>query len=163
MIAQHFAVNYPEMVGRLVLAVTSARANSYIRDLIPAWMDMAKRDDFQELMTDNMMKMYSEEYIRKNKWTLRIVGKVGKPKSYERFLIMAEACMNHDCYDMLDRIQVPTLVIGGEKDMVVGPQSALEIADRIPGAMLKTYPQYGHALYEEAKDLNNVVLEFLKK
>ncbi len=162
MIAQHFTINYPEIVGKLVLAVTSARSNSYIKEIIPAWIDMAKRDAFCDLMADNMVKTYTEEYVHKNKWALGMVGKFGRPKSYERFLVMAEACLSHDCYNLLHTIQAPTLVIGGEKDIVVGADASREIAGRIPGAQLKMYSDYGHALYEEAKDFNAVVLEFLR-
>lgn len=163
MIAQHFAINYPEAVDKLVLAVTSARPNAYIEKVLPPWIDMAKRDAFHELMVDIMVKMYTQEYVRKNKWVLNVVGKFGKPKSYERFIIMAEACINHDCYDLLHTIQASTLVIGGEKDIIVGPESSGEIASQIPGAKLKMYPDYGHALYEEAKDFNDVVFKFLRE
>lgn len=163
MIAQHFAINYPEAVGKLILAVTSARPNAYIEKVLPPWIDMAKRHAFHELMVDNMLKMYRDEYIRKNKWMLKVAGKFGRPKSYERFIIMAEACINHDCYDLLHTIQASTLVIGGEKDIIVGPESSGEIASQIPGAKLKMYPEYGHALYEEAKDFNDVVMEFLRE
>lgn len=161
MIAQQFAINYPEAVGKLVLAVTSARPNDYIEKVLPPWIDMAKRGAFHELMVDNIIKMYTQEYIRKNKWMLNVAGKFGKPKSYERFIIMAEACTNHDCYDLLHTIQAPTLVIGGEKDIIVGSESSGEIAGQISGAKLKMYPEYGHALYEEAKDFNDVVFKFL--
>ena len=147
MIAQHFAINYPEAVDKLVLAVTSARPNTYIEKVLPPWIDMAKRDAFHELMVDNMLKMYTDEYIRKNKWVLKVAGKFGKPKTY----------------DMLHTIQTPTLVMGGEKDIIVGPESSREIASQIPGAKLKMYPEYGHALYEEAKDFNDVVMEFLRE
>ncbi len=163
MIAQHFAVNNPEAVGKLILAVTSAGANPYIENVIPAWIELAKQGAFHELMVDNTVKMYTEEYVCKNKWILNLVGKFGKPKSYDRFITMAGACLSHNCRDLLHTIQAPTLVIGGDKDIVVGPNSAKEIADLIPNAMLKTYPEYGHALYEEAKDFNKVVLEFLKE
>ena len=163
MIAQHFAINYPEAVDKLVLAVTSARPNTYIEKVLPPWIDMAKRDAFHELMVDNMLKMYTDEYIRKNKWMLKVAGKFGKPKTYDRFLIMAGACINHDCFDMLHTIQTPTLVMGGEKDIIVGPESSREIASQIPGAKLKMYPDYGHALYEEAKDFNDVVFKFLRE
>ena len=38
-----------------------------------------------------------------------------------------------------------------------------EIAERISGAQLHMYPQWGHGLYEEAKDFNALVLSFLKE
>ena len=53
--------------------------------------------------------------------------------------------------------------MGGEKDLALGPEASLEIANQIPGAQLKMYPQWGHGLYEEAKDFNGTVLDFLRR
>lgn len=55
----------------------------------------------------------------------------------------------------------PTLVIGGGKDLALGGDASREIAGAIPDARLLMYPQWGHGLYEEAKDFNDVVLHFL--
>ena len=92
-----------------------------------------------------------------------ITGKLTKPKSYDRFLIQAEACRSHDAYDRLPQIPVPTLVIGGEQDHALGGEASRELACRLPGAQLKMYPQWGHGLYEEAKDFLPVIAEFLGK
>ena len=92
-----------------------------------------------------------------------ILGKLTKPKSYDRFLIQAQACLTHDAFESLTGIHSPTLVIGGKKDIALGPEASLEIANQIPGAQLKMYPQWGHGLYEEAKDFNKIVLSFLHR
>ena len=91
------------------------------------------------------------------------MGVLAKPKSYDRFFIQAQACLTHDAQAQLPRITAPTLVIGGEKDLALGAQASRILAAAIPGAALKMYPQWGHALYEEAKDFNQVVLDFLLK
>lgn len=163
MIAQHLAIDYPERVDKLVLAVTASQVNDDISSAISTWADLAKRDAFREFMVDNIRKMYTEEYLQKNKWVLWTAGVYGKPKSYDRFLIMAEACVKHDCFHDLKKITAPTLVIGGEKDLVVGPRASRDIAEQVEGCRLKMYSQYGHALYEEAKDFNEVVLGFLRE
>ena len=162
MIAQHLAIDYPEKVGKLVLTVTSARANLLLRESVEEWVALAKADDAAGFMDSNLKRIYSEEYYRKNKWMAPVVGNLTKPKSYERFFIQAEACLTHDAYGQLHRIQVPTLVIGGEKDMALGGDASREIAASIPGAILRMYEQWGHGLYEEAKDFNQTVLDFLK-
>lgn len=90
------------------------------------------------------------------------LGLLTKPKSYDRFLIQARACLSHDARDRLREIKAPTLVIGGEQDLALGPEASRELAAAIPGAALKMYPQWGHSLYEEAPDFNETVLEFLK-
>lgn len=162
MIAQHFAADHPDRVGKLVLVVTSPRTNPLQTESLRLWMEQARKDDHYALMDSNLQRIYSEEYYRKNKWMIPLVAKLTKPKSYGRFLTMAEACLTHDSYDCLSQITARTLVIGGEKDHTLGGEPSREIAARIPGAQLKMYAQWGHGLYEEAKDFNRSVLEFLK-
>ena len=163
MIAQHLAADYPEMVEKLVLVVTASKKNQYTQGCISGWIEMAKRGDYQKLMLDNLKKMYTKEYIEKNRWLLNVAGKIGKPASYERFITMAYACLCHDAYEKLDKIQAKTLVIGGVKDRTLGGKASLELAEKIPNAELKMYEEYGHALYDEAKDFKKIVLEFLQK
>ena len=163
MIAQQFAADYPETIGKLVLAVTASRANEHLGRMIPRWIGMAEQGAYRELMTDTVRSMYSDEYLRKNRWMLPIIGRFGKPASYARFIAMAQACIRHDCHERLHLIKADTLVIGGEKDQVVGGQASHELAEGIPGSRLIMYPQYGHAVYEEAKDFNQTVLDFLTR
>lgn len=163
MIAQHLAADYPEIVEKLVLAVSSSRKNQYTQSAVSGWIEMAKRGDYRKLMVDSLKKMYTKEYIEKNRWMMSIAGKIGKPKSFERFITMGYACLYHDAYEKLEKIQAPTFVIGGALDRTLGGKASAELAERIPNAELKIYPQYGHALYDEAKDFNQVVLEFLQK
>ena len=56
-----------------------------------------------------------------------------------------------------------TLVVGGAKDLALGVEASGEIAEEIPNARLYIYDQWGHGLYEEAKDFNRLVLDFLKE
>lgn len=163
MIAQHFAADYPDLVESLVLVVTCARENPVLLESLEEWVSCAHRGDHTALMDSNVKRIYSDAYYRKNKWLVPLMGKLTKPKSYDRFLVMAEACRSHDAYGRLPRIAAPTLVIGGEQDNSLGGEASREIASRIPGANLKMYPQWGHGLYEEAKDFLPTVVEFLGK
>jgi pimeloyl-ACP methyl ester carboxylesterase len=43
----------------------------------------------------------------------------------------------------------------------LGGDASREIAEKIPNAQLLMYEQWGHGLYEEAKDFNQAVLEYL--
>ena len=161
MIAQYLAVDYPEKVNRLILTVTSARPNPILKESSAEWVSCAKRDDHTALMDSNVRRIYSEGYYRKNKWMVPIIGKLTKPKAYDRFFVQADACLTHNAYENLHKIQVPTLVIGGEKDLALGGEASKEIAAAIPGAELHMYAQWGHGLYEEAKDFNRIVLDYL--
>ena len=161
MIAQHLAIDYPEKVVKLILTVTSSRPNPILTESIDEWVSCAKRGDHTAFMDSNARRIYSEGYYRKNKWLVPIMGKLTKPKSYNRFYIQADACLMHDAYESLCHIKAPTLVIGGEQDHALGGDASREIAEKIPNAQLLMYEQWGHGLYEEAKDFNETVLEYL--
>ncbi len=163
MIAQHLAIDFPEKVGKLVLTVTCAEPNPILTESVNEWVSLAKADDPAGFMDSNLRRIYSEDYYRKNKWMAPIVGRLTKPKSYDRFFIQAEACLSHNTAGALDTIQAPTLVIGGDKDLALGGEASRQIAAAIPGARLHMYPQWGHGLYEEAGDFNSLVLQFLQE
>ena len=163
MIAQHFAADYPEMVGKLVLCVTCAEPNATLIESVNEWISLAKQRNHAAFMDSNLLRMYSDAYYRKNKWMIPLLGLLTKPKSYERFFIQAEACLTHNALERLPQITAPTLVIGGEKDLALGAEASRAIAAALPGAKLHMYPEWGHALYEEAKDFNPLVLSFLQE
>ena len=162
MIAQHFAADYPERLVKLVLVVTCSRPNPILTESVQEWIELARRGDHAALMDSNLRRMYSDAYYRKNRWMAPLVGRLTKPKSYERFFIQADACLTHDASERLGEIDAPTLVIGGEQDHALGAEASREMAAAIPGAQLKMYPEWGHGLYEEAKDFNRTVLDFLE-
>ena len=160
MIAQYLAIDYPEKVRRLILAVTASRPNPVLLEALNTWIPLAQRGDHAAFMDSNMRLIYSENYYRKNKWTVPLLGVLTKPKSYARFFVQANACLTHNAYADLHRVQAPALVIGGEKDMTLGGDASREIAAAIPNAELLMYEEWGHGLYEEAKDFNRVILTF---
>lgn len=160
MIAQHLAIDYPQLVAQLILAVTCPRSNPIMQEAIGEWIACAEKGDHTAFMESNLRRIYSEGYYRQNKWMVPILGKLTKPKSYDRFFLQAQACLSHDAYEALPQIRAKTLVIGGEKDICLGGDPSREIAARIPGAELVMYPQWGHGVYEEAKDFNLRVWKF---
>jgi len=162
MIAQYFAADFPECVGKLVLCVTCAQPNPLLTESVQEWMALAQKGDHTAFMDSNVCRIYSDAYYRKNRWLIPLTGRLTRPESYERFLIQANACLTHNASGRLGQISSPTLVIGGEQDHALGADASREIAAAIPDAKLKMYAEWGHGLYEEAKDFNRVVLEFLR-
>lgn len=152
MIAQWLALDHPDRVGRLALVVTLSRPNPTAEAVIEGWLDMAGRGDYRGIMVDTAERSYSPKKLRMERWTYRLLGSVGKPKSFERFVIQARSCLTHDAYAELPRIACPTLVIGGREDRIVSGAASEEIAARIPGCQLYLYDGLGHGLYEEAPD-----------
>ena len=160
MIAQYLAIDHPEKVKKLILAVTAGRPNDSIRCVLPNWIRMARRGDYRGIMTDTAERSYSRKRMKKMRPVYRLLAGVGKPKSFRRFITMAEACLAHDAWLELPEIACPTLVIGGGEDRIVTAEASRELAGRIPGSELVIYPELSHALYEEAPDFWDRIKEF---
>ncbi|MDR0952269.1 MAG: alpha/beta hydrolase [Oscillospiraceae bacterium] len=161
MIAQYLAIDYPDKVEKLVLTVTLAKQNETIQSVIGNWMKMASRGDYHGLMMDMTIKSYSDKYLKRNKFFLSFLGRVGKPKNFHRFLVQAEACLKHDAYAELDKISCPVLIVGGSRDHIVGSDAAPELAEAIENSETLIYEGLGHAAYEEAEDFQQQLFEFL--
>ena len=161
MVAQHLAIEFPNSVEKLVIGVSLARQTDTIRRVIKSWIGLAEAGNYQELVIDTMEKTFTPQQLRKYRPFYPIISRLGKPASFERFLIQASACLNHDAYQGLKTIRCPTLVMGGDCDRVVGQGTSQEIATRIPHSQLIVYPGLGHGAYEEAPDFNQRVNDFL--
>ena len=110
-----------------MLAVTLSRPNATVRDVIARWIGMADRGDYKGIMLDTAERSYSEKRLKQSRLEYRLLGSIGKPKSFDRFRIQAESCVTHDAYDLLDRITCPTLVIGGKEDKIVTELYAVSV------------------------------------
>ena len=161
MIGQYLAIDRPDLVNKLVLAVTLSRNNATVKVVINNWIQMTRRNDIKGLVADMAEKMYSDAYIRRYRPLLPLLTVLQKPRDVPRFLTLAIACLTCDAYEQLEKIQCPVFVIGGRQDQIVSPEASEEIAEKL-GCEIYLYPDLGHAAYEEARDFNARVLHFLK-
>lgn len=163
MISQYLAIDFPEKVNKLVLAVTISKPNDTVKSVVGSWIEMANAGDYKSIFIDTAEKSYSEKYLQKTRRMLPLISILGKPKDFGRFIIMAKACITHNSYDELEKIKCPTLIIGGKCDKIVTGKASEEIAEKISGSEIFMYDDLGHSAYEEAKDFNSRVLDFLNK
>ena len=162
MIAQYLAIDFPELVDKLVLVVTLSRQNARVQTVVGNWIAMAQAGDYKSLMIDTAEKTYSERYLKRYRLLYPLLGHVGKPKDFTRFLIQADSCISHDAYEELDKIQSPVLVVGGDRDQIVGADASRELAEQLRHSRLLMYDGLGHGTYEEAEDFHTHVMAFLR-
>ena len=160
MIAQYLAAEHPALVERLALAVTGPWANEVVQSFVRHVRDLAEKGDHRQLMIDSAEQSYSEKRLKKLRLSYPVLGKVGKPESYRRYLINCEAILRFDARDLAAEIACPTLILGGEEDRVVGPEGSRELHAHIPGSELYLYPGLGHGAFEEAPDFNERIYRF---
>lgn len=163
MISQYLAIDHPDQVEKLILAVTAPYANAVVKETVGSWIEMAKRQDHVSLMVDTAEKMYSKAYLDRNRKIFPIIARFTKPKSYERFLRNAYAIMDFDARGELSKIDRPTLIIAGDDDKTVGNDAPYELNKLIPNSRLHIYEGLGHGAFEEAKDFYDRVFEFCRE
>lgn len=159
MIAQYLAMDYPELVEKLVLGVTLSRQNETVKSTVELWIQFAENNDLQSFVEDMLIKMYSPQYIKKYRMLIPIMIKMSKKADLKRFTILAKACLTCDTYEELYKISCPVLVLGGKLDRVVTGEASEEIAEKLC-CEIYLYEGLGHAAYEEAKDFNNRIYDF---
>ena len=162
MIALCLAIDHPQMVSRLAVAVSAPGVNDVIRQCVPDWIAFAEQGDHRRLMIDTAEKSYSERYLKKYRKLYFLLGRLGRPADYGRFLINARAILSFDVSRELRSIACPALIIGALEDRIVGADASREMARQIPESELYLYSDLGHAAYEEAKDFNDRVYRFLE-
>lgn len=160
MIAQYMAINHLQNIEKLILVVTAPYTNDIVKEAVTTWIDMVNKDDYASLMIDTAERMYSLDYLKKNKKYFPLIAKFTKPKSYDRFLKNANAILGFDVRNDLSKINCPTFIIAGSDDKTVGKEAAYELNKGISNSELFIYKGLGHGAYEEAKDFYDKVLEF---
>ncbi len=160
MIAQYLAIDRPDLVNRLVLAVTLSRNNDTVQTVLEHWIALTERSDWKALVTDMAEKMYSPAYLRRCRPLLPLLTVLQKPRDPARFVRLVRSCLTCSAYDELDRIQCPVFVLGGRQDRVVTGAASMEIAEKLH-CESHLYDALGHAAYEEAPDFNKRMLRFL--
>lgn len=162
MIAQYIAARCPELVKKAVLGSTAARITDEVRTVMARWAELARRRELRELCADFADRIYSQEFLAKYREFILEFGEFASQEEIERFHIMVEACVGYDIYAELDRISCPVLVIGDKDDKVLGGAASVEIAEKL-GCELYMYDGYGHAVYDEAPDYKQRLMDFFSE
>ena len=159
MIAQYLAIDRPDLVNKMVLAVTLSKNNDTVETVIHDWISMCERGDMKTFVKDMAVKMYSDAYVKRYQLFMPLLTVLQKPKDMQRFINLAKSCLTCNAYEELEKIKCPVLVIGARQDKIVGAEASIELAEKL-GCELYIYEDLGHAAYEEAKDFNQRVLDF---
>ena len=162
MIAQWLAADFPERVQKLILAVTTAKPSQLARERIEHWQKLSQSGNFKHLMLDIAQHSYTQKSYQKWRLLYNVMGIFGRIKDKQRIDIQSVSCLKHDSLDFLEKINCPTLIIGAEKDDVLGVDGSLGLHQHIKDSQLTILPECGHALYEQNKDFQKRVLVFLE-
>ena len=161
LIAQWFAIDYPELVNRLVLACSGYKLSDTGRYLQMKSGNYAREGKWRAssaTMADAMFSGFTRVLFRSLFWLMGRAG-WGLPEDASDGLVEIEAEDRHDFKEHLGEIKAAVLVIGGELDKFY---LIPETAEGIPGARLILFKNTGHTAIMKRK-FSEDILAFLKE
>ena len=163
-IALQFALHYPKLVRKIVLASGSAGPIRNREDVFPKHIkdEIGIGTPSFDLTKFNYYEIW---YSFANPAPHKVEGileKVLKTPKHVKSSI-ASSFPQTDLRPRLSEIEVPVLVIVGEKDVICPVEEAEYLAQNLPNARLETVPESGHCLpIEQPVEFNRRVVSFLK-
>ncbi len=158
-IALSFAAQWPSAVRSLVIADGFADMREVSGAQIPEWSKTIRSTamaDFGRTYADSRLMKWAPAGAHDE--MARSIAKV-PPETY---IDVMKAIFEIDFRNELATVRVPTLVLWGECDEVTPIEHSRQIADGIPGAVLKTIPDAGHiANVDQPEAFNRHLGEFL--
>jgi pimeloyl-ACP methyl ester carboxylesterase len=169
MIAQEFALRYPEKVISLILGCTMCGGTQMIMpdaESLTFIFDMERRKmrTPEEEARELLAFLCSQEFINNNpdiveQFIAKALEHVTPLHGYMR---QGEAMMTHDTYDRLPQIKAPTLVISGTADKLIPIDNSRLLASRIANAELLILENVEHGFWiEGVEEANKAILDFM--
>lgn len=176
MIAQEIAINYPNMVDKLVLCSTFAKPQNMVEIIMKGVKDIIgynaldifginpHRLVFEKLFSYLLQQIFSEEFLLENKKLIEETLRkyLSKLTYVETFLKQTGAVYTHNTIDRLNLIKAETLIITGMEDKLVVPECSDILAEQISRSKLRKIEHAEHGMHFEMPDIiNKIVIDFL--
>ena len=162
MIAQEFALQYPQRTRSLILGCTSAGGPSAVRAESKVTDVLLGRDMTPEQAREAILPFIYDAATP----TEKIEQDVGIRQPWlptaHGYLAQLQAIRAWESYSRIAQITAPTLVIHGKSDALVPCGNGELIAERIPGAKLVLLERASHLfLTDRTEAAHQEILEFL--
>ena len=151
MIALQMALDHAKRVDKLVVGATSAGGRSRVfpppeieRYFIPR-PDLSPHDYLRWAAA----VCYPQEFIDAHPEMVeeKIRANLSHPGTLAAYMAQLEAFRTFDVDERLSAIRAPTMVITGNRDVLIPPQNSLRMAEAIPGALIREIEGAGHIFW----------------
>ncbi|MGH2409952.1 MAG: alpha/beta fold hydrolase [Chloroflexota bacterium] len=164
MIAQEFALAYPDRVNKLLLCGTSSEPSEANKRLYRIWRETAPVLGLGQMMKEVLLWCFTPEFFQHSPEAAQETEEAltGIAQPLAAYLSQLNSIEVHNATARLGRITAPTLVLGAPHDLIFPPFQSRQLHQGITGSTLQFTEHGGHAyLWEVAGEFNRAVLDFL--
>lgn len=169
MIAQEFALRYPQRVKTLILGCTNCGGPNAVLSKDPDVLNMLGNIasvDVQQAALIMTKVAVTPWFMQKRMDILLELNQLSAqhPTPKHGMVQQMQAIAGHDTYDRLPQITMPTLVITGKEDGLVPPENSVTLAQRIPNADLTLLANASHLFNIELPEATvDTVTRFIQR
>ena len=153
-IAWNFAAHHPERVTRLVLISPdgfASRGFSYDKKPdVPAMAHVMRYILPKSMVRSSLAQAYGDPSLLTDVTVDRYYELMLAPGSRGALIARMEQTILRDPVPLLRRVQVPVLLIWGDRDKMIPVGNAADYVREMPQAKVVTFPALGHVPHEEA-------------
>ena len=152
-----FALKYPQMVDRLVMANTCAHVDQYLRSMGDMWKRAAGLYDGEAFFDLALIPIYSRKFYNEQYDWLVARRQVFKEyltrEWFDAFIRLASSNAHLDLRKDIASIGHPTFLIAAEEDMITPHGQMIEMGRMMPDARIVCVPETGHGAVLEKSDI----------
>jgi 3-oxoadipate enol-lactonase len=165
MVAQHFAVNHPTFVNKLILISTFAHKTPYYEAVELSWWRALELGGYNLMLDIMLPSVLSEGYFANPIIPIQMMkdARLDAQQNKQAIFNLMQATKERKDYRKdLEKITAPTLVIQGEKDLLLPVHLAEEVHKHIKNSKLIVIANAGHTLnLEHVPEVCGYIKEFL--
>jgi 3-oxoadipate enol-lactonase len=165
LVAQHFALNYPEKINKLILLSTFAHKTAYYEAIELAWQHTLDVGGYGLLLDVMLPTIFGENYFEHPLIpmdTLKSMRQITNSDPAALKKLMKATKQRGDYREKLKILKCTTLIIHGENDTLLLLHMGKEVADSIYGSTFEIIAGAGHTLnIEAAPQLTKLITEFI--
>jgi pimeloyl-ACP methyl ester carboxylesterase len=169
----NFYFRYPELVEKLILVDAAVYEGGGSPEFIKPLLYIPQINYLGPEISSIFLENSSYDFLRSaycddSKVTEKVISEYKKPlllKGYKRaFWEFIKGSKNYEIVERLDEIEIPTLVITGDNDVIVPTEQSIRLSKEIEGSELVILEKTGHLPQEEKpEEFIQAVENFLKE
>ncbi len=163
-ISMMFALKFPQKTKTLMVFDGVSQIDPLLKSFGDTWVAAAEQKNAALLLKVTTPLNFSEDWIIKNQKIMPILEENYRHLDFDGFIQLMDSFYRLNITEQLPNIQVPTMIVVGEKDILKPRSYSEKIAKLIPGSEFYVVPGSGHALcLEKPQEFNSLVLGFVHK